>query len=126
MQNLTIAIDDSLLRLAQDYAVKQGTTLNQIIQAHLVELTDFEKMKDVNQLEKHWPQGENGEVRVPKVSESNVLLSFKALEEADFSPSTPLAEDCSSPFDTPELFPQQLDQKIAEMFTQVLQRKNER
>lgn len=126
MQNLTIAIDDSLLRFAQDYAVKHGTTLSQIIQAHLVELTGFENLTQVNQLEKRWLQSENEQVRVPKVSERNISLSFKALkEEPDLSPSTlstPLAEDCSSPFDIPELSSPQLERKIAEMFRQVLQR----
>jgi hypothetical protein len=126
MQNLTITIDDSLLRSAQDYAVKQGTTLSQIVQAHLVELTGFDETKHVNRLEKRWPLGESEPVRVPQVSEGNASLSFKIVEEPGFSPSNPLTEDSSSPFDTPELSPPQLDQKIAEMFKQVLQRKNER
>jgi hypothetical protein len=68
MQNLTLSIEDSLFHAAQVYAEQRGTTISQITQAYLAQLTGVKQSEEID------PQ-----VRFSK-GEMNRFQAMKALD----------------------------------------------
>ncbi len=121
MPNLTIAIESSLLRAAQEYAAKRGTTLSHLIQTHLTELIDIDRQDAPNRLNNYEWRCEEKPVMMQNHSERNVSTAFRFVEEPNMSSPQPPPTEEPLPLDNkPELSVQQVEQKMAEIFKQML------
>jgi hypothetical protein len=59
--NVTLSIDDDLLRRAREAAKRRGTSLNQMIRDLLADVTsDTDPEETVRELQKLWEDGQSG------------------------------------------------------------------